>query len=273
MAVAVLAGCSADQPAPTRSPTPSAESVIANVNTMVVLGDSMSLGVNACAEPGQCPEESWAAGTDAQVDSLADRIGEHNGTRPVVDNLSRAGGRLGDAVDNAELIAANNPDLFVMLLGANDACRSSIGSMTSPDDFATGLQTLFSTITAVAPASHLLVMSVPDLNRLWDVNHDNPAAIRLWRGSSSCSSLLGDPQSTDPADEQRRADVADRVDAYNDALATACAAMPKCTFDDGALHAVQFEQADISTIDYFHPGVTAQEKIADTAWTALQQMG
>lgn len=269
----VLAGCSGPDNTATPSPSATSTPVLGHVTTMVVLGDSMSLGVNACQKSGACPEESWAAGTDPQVDSVADRLAQLIGTRPQVRNLSRSGGRLGDAVANADEIAETNPDLFVMLLGANDACRPSIDSMTSVADFTSGLHTVLTAIQTRAPAAHLLLLSVPDLNQLWEVNHNDAAAVRLWNGSSNCTSLLGDPQSRSADATQRRAEVAARVDAYNVAIASECAAMPKCESDGGSLHDIRFSSADISTIDYFHPGVSAQAKIADAAWTALKRMG
>ena len=60
----LLAGCAssaASQPDLTELEPPAAA---AEVAALGILGDSMSLGVNACGEQGQCAEVSWSGGSD-----------------------------------------------------------------------------------------------------------------------------------------------------------------------------------------------------------------
>ena len=60
-AALAITGCAAADPEPLATPTPAA--TLPEISTIAVVGDSMSLGVNACAEAGICEQVSWAVGT------------------------------------------------------------------------------------------------------------------------------------------------------------------------------------------------------------------
>ena len=72
----------------TEGPAPA---TIEDVERMLVLGDSISLGVNACGEQGRCSEAAWATGDDAAVASVATRIGVASGRTPDVDAMAGEG--------------------------------------------------------------------------------------------------------------------------------------------------------------------------------------
>jgi hypothetical protein len=54
----------------------------------------------------------------------------------------------------------------------------------------------------------------------------------------------------------------------NAALASVCAAYPTCRFDGYATYNTSFTASDVSTIDYFHPSLQGQNKIAAVTWGA-----
>ena len=59
----ILSGCAgAPAAAPVDLSTQESTPSLADIAKVAVLGDSMSLGVNACADPGRCPASSWATG-------------------------------------------------------------------------------------------------------------------------------------------------------------------------------------------------------------------
>ena len=82
--------------------------------------------------------------------------------------------------------------------------------------------------------------SIPDLGRLWEIGHTESRAVGIWRtGIARCCSA--DRPRPPPADGDRRARVADRIDAYNDQLEAACRAYgSRCRYDGGAVHRVRF---------------------------------
>jgi hypothetical protein len=58
--------------------------------------------------------------------------------------------------------------------------------------------------------------------------------------------------------------------AYNDAIATVCTTKfaQSCRWDNYATYNVKFTASDVSTVDYFHPSVAGQAKLAATSWSA-----
>src|SRR3712207_9326313 len=91
-------------------------------------------------------------------------------------------------------------------------------------------------------------------------------AVRAW-SRGLCPSLLADPTSGADADAERRRAVRDRVDDYNRQLRAACRAYgDRCRYDGGAAHRVRFTLAMVSRLDYFHPSVDGQDRLAEATW-------
>jgi hypothetical protein len=51
-------------------------------------------------------------------------------------------------------------------------------------------------------------------------------------------------------------------------LETVCARHPKCRYDGGAVFRIRWSRADVSILDYYHPSVAGQRKIADAVWAS-----
>lgn len=272
----LLAGCTSSSPPSSQAPpaqtsTDSASATrVGDVKLLAVIGDSISIAVNACGEPGACPDSSWVQGTDPAVNSIASRLHAQSGTQPTVINQARDGGDMADAVAGIGAVAAKKPDLVTILVGANDVCAPNASEMTSVDDFRTGLSTVLSELDAGAPDAAALVMSLPDLNQVWSLGKDNPRALALWSDFWGCRNLLRNPNSTDPQVEQSREAVADRAVEFNNVIADVCAAAPNCISDGGALYAHEFTVEQVSSIDFFHPSAAGQQAIAEIAWKALE---
>jgi len=47
-----------------------------------------------------------------------------------------------------------------------------------------------------------------------------------------------------------------------------CTRFRNCRFDGGAVYREPFTMADISPVDYFHPSLEGQAKLAATTWAA-----
>ncbi|MGN6741893.1 MAG: hypothetical protein ACTHJL_01155, partial [Amnibacterium sp.] len=95
----------------------------------------------------------------------------------------------------------------------------------------------------------------------------------LWTTLGGCTTVLGDPLSTSAVTQNRLATVRDRIDAYNGALATTCAELPRCVWDGGALNRYQPTMAQLSPLDYFHPSVAGLRELAAIEWQALTPSG
>jgi lysophospholipase L1-like esterase len=268
----LLAACNEPEPDPgqgsSRSGMPSALQGW-QVPEIAALGDSITLGVNACGKAGKCGEASWSTGNDGHVDSFLARLGEATGHQSHPINLAADGARAKDLPGQAAAAVADGAGLVTILVGANDACAPSLERMTPTADFAAAVGEALAALEAAPNPPVVFIASVPQLNALLTANSGNEVAKKLWDRNHVCPSLLANPPSSATPDARRRAAVAARVNEYNVALAEQCATVTRCIFDGGAVSAVNFTPADISSVDYFHPSREGQRAIAEASWNAF----
>jgi lysophospholipase L1-like esterase len=272
-AVLLCSGCAASPvPGPTDArsapPQTSAPSPTGPPLVVAVLGDSLSRGFDACSHYGDCPAASWAGGADAQVDSIASRLGARTGRSTEVHNVALSGGTVADLDRQVAVAVADRPDLVTVLIGANDVCQGPVEAMTPTADYAAAVERAVETITARTPAVVLLA-SAPDPTVLLEAGAGDPTARFLWSHGGICSSALADPQSTTPGAVARRAAVSARIAEYDSALAAVCARFPRCVPDGGAVRTYRPSLRQLSALDAFHPSIAGQRELARLEWAAL----
>ncbi|MEE6259125.1 SGNH/GDSL hydrolase family protein [Plantactinospora sonchi] len=264
LALACEGGAEGGQPpAPPGSPRPGLPS------SMAALGDSITAGFGSCLTLAACQRNSWATGSSSRVDSLYRRLLEANpAIRGNARNEASGGARVGGLADQAADAVRRKADYVTVLIGANDACRSRIEDMTEVETFRAGLDRALRVVKEGRPRAQILVVSIPDLYRLWEIGHGDSRAVRAW-GNRICPALLANPTSTAEADRTRRSTFRARIDAYNKELSAACRAYgSRCRYDGGAVHRVRFSLDMVNRLDYFHPNVDGQNKLAEVAWRA-----
>ena len=231
-------------------------------DSLAAVGDSLTTAFDACDPLAECPRASWATGTSPSVDSLARRLldqPERNSW-----NLAETGATVSDLPAQMTRAAAHEPELVTVLVGANDACRPSVDAMTPVADFRARFTEALRALWEESPQAQVYVASIPDLERLWEIGRGTPEARQAWRWGI-CPSLLHAPQADDAAAKDRRAQVSDRVRAYNSVLADVCAAERRCRWDGGAVHDYRFTAGALSTWDWFHPSRKGQRALAALA--------
>lgn len=234
---------------------------------MAALGDSITRGFAACDGAGDCVEASWATGTVEQLHSHAQRLElddpESN------HNLAVSGAQVAGLAAQVEAAVSMRPDYVTVLIGANDACAADEAAMTSVVRYAEAFDAALDTLARELPDARILVLSIPDLGRLWDVGKDRPDVRGVWESSGVCRSMLADPADTGAAAQARRQRVRERVQAYNTAMAAACARHAgQCRDDGNAVFDHRFDLDDVSPRDYFHPSGRGQATLARVAWRA-----
>lgn len=234
---------------------------------MAALGDSITAGFGSCFALVACERRSWSTGGDASVDSHYRRIREVNAKiRGQAHNYAEPGARAADLNSQARAAVAAKAQYVTVLIGANDACAGPVQDMTPVQTFRTQIDTALRTLKKGLPQSRVLVVSIPDLYRLWTLGHDDEQAVRAWN-TGICPALLANPTSMATADESRRRQVANRIDAYNRQLADACRADGKrCRWDNGEVHNVRFSLDLVNHLDYFHPSSEGQATLAKVTW-------
>jgi lysophospholipase L1-like esterase len=258
-------------PAPTSPPpTPPPAELPALVGA---IGDSLTVAVNAEPRFGDQPQHSWVLGDDPEdgVESHLERL-QALGAEPASVMAARPGAAIATAVGQAQRVVAAAPGEGIAYvtfeLGANDICAPSLEAATDPAAFAAAVEEAFALLADGLPAgSRLLVLSVPDVTRLRSVLEDIPKATSLHRQYGVCTSVLGETVALDG--------IRDRIAAYNTALVAACEARAGSALDcrhdlagppSGSLFGAEFTLDDLSSLDYFHPSLHGQARIAQAAW-------
>ncbi|WP_406371479.1 SGNH/GDSL hydrolase family protein [Streptomyces sp. NBC_00647] len=236
--------------------------------SMAAVGDSITRGFDACSVLSDCPEVSWATGSDPQVNSLAVRLLGTTGAAERSWNYAVTGARMADLPGQMAQAATRKPELVTVMAGANDACRSSTSAMTSVTDFRTAFQDAMDTLRGTLPRAQVYVSSVPDLKRLWSEGRGNPLGKQVWK-LGICPSMLGDADSLDSAATLRRGKVQNRVEEYNQVLREVCAKDRRCRFDGGAVFDYRFGTDQLSHWDWFHPSKNGQARLAEIAYRTV----
>ncbi|MFD9287668.1 SGNH/GDSL hydrolase family protein [Streptomyces sp. NPDC060030] len=275
---AVLTGCgggdtsprsTAGAGSPSASPTPLWDASPASVGAV---GDSITRGFDACSVLADCPEVSWATGTDAGVRSLAVRLLGPSKAASHSWNHAVSGARMAQLPEQMALAAKDRPELLTVMIGANDACRDSVELMTPVDGFRTSFEASMRQLRASAPKTQVYVSSVPDLKRLWSTGRENPLGKQIWK-LGICRSMLGDADDMGAAAVARRDAVRERVVAYNEVLRDVCARDERCRYDGGAVFDYRFTGEQLSEWDWFHPGRDGQARLAEIAYRNVTAAG
>lgn len=234
------------------------------------MGDSITRGFNACGFFLDCPSRSFSTGSSSTVNSHYLRIRAVN---PEIDgnnvNAGRSGAQADDMPGQAAVLVADGVEYVTILIGANDACAGSEAEMTPVPEFRGHIDAALGTLRAGLPDARVLVMSIPDIKRLWEVGRTSFLARTFWSVGDICQSMLDNPASMAAADVERRDRVQQRVVDYNTELAAACAGYgSNCRFDGNAVFGFQFTLDQVSGWDYFHPNTTGQRLLAELTYQA-----
>lgn len=229
-------------------------------SSMAAIGDSITQGVATSPQMEQWAGHSWAAGdADDEVESHYERITEQRTAS--VTNVAVAGAKMADAPVQASEASRLGVDYVTFLLGANDVCTSSTSTMTSTASFRRDFERALAILDAANPAPRVLVVSIPDVSRLWELFGDNPAITSLWERFSICQSVLSPSLSDVERQEARQ-----RNREFNAILEEVCDDHARCRFDGNAVFDYRFTPDQVSDLDHFHPSVAGQGVLAEIAW-------
>lgn len=234
-------------------------------------GDSIALGFDACGLLTACQSISYATGTAASSTSIYRRL---LGSSPQLAGHAyddaEVGARAVDLYSEMSVAVWQRADVVTVLIGANDACASTVGAMTPVATFQSQVDQAFGLFFSNRPGARIVLSSIPDLFRVWQVAHTNPHAQAIWQAAQLCPSMLDRPASTSQADMLRRVFVQLQIGKYNAALAQVCSHYRGCRWDGGSLGRYQFSLSELSPYDYFHPNAVGHRALANMAWAAYR---
>jgi lysophospholipase L1-like esterase len=237
-------------------------------SSMASTGDSITRGYDATLFGcflADCPQYSWSTGTSSSVLSQYRRILAAN---PAISghqyNDAKTGATMSALPGQMQTAATQGADYVTVLMGANDLCTSSASTMTPTATFQGYVQQALAAYLNARPGGHIFVSSIPNIYQLWSLLHTTSAAASTWKTFGICQSMLSSSNT-----EAQRQLVVTREQQFNAVLAQECGLLvPSCLWDGGATYNYAFVKSDVSTVDYFHPSVSGQNKLAALTWSA-----
>ncbi|MHB1508054.1 MAG: SGNH/GDSL hydrolase family protein [Acidimicrobiales bacterium] len=236
--------------------------------SMAALGDSITQAFDSLGYGGILqaePQYSWATGSanarlvDSQYLRLLavdPKIKGHE------HNYAVTGAKMRDLAAQVAQAVRQRAGYVVILMGANDVCTRTIAGMTPVATFARVFSRDLATLVNGLPkGAHVFVSSIPNLLQLWSIFHANATARSRW-ALGICQSMLAASNTT--AD---RALVLKREEAFNSVLGSTCRHYATCRWDDLAVFHNDFTSAELNTLDYYHPNLLGQNRLAAITWT------
>jgi hypothetical protein len=254
---------------PQTSAPPTAQPYTGYPDSIAVLGHSGATGEGSGGDPGvEVRENSWATGTNRDVNSVYLRILQHNeAIKGHAYNLAQGGANL--SVINAQAEAAVEldpaPELVLVQAIDNDlVCPAGDPELQMFEDELTQLLT---TLSEGLPGSRFFLTTQ-------DSSAPSKEAATLSReerqqsgGTGPCAIFDSDGRVV-PAEVRRLEEIIAR---YTDRLSEVCDRFERCYHDPAVFEFVA--KREFRTPDLNHDSVAGLANNADVAWSALRQGG
>lgn len=233
---------------------------------MAALGDSITRAYNVDSNNWiEHPEHSFATGYDSGdiVSSHYERILKKNkqiGGNNFNDAVS--GAEMADIAAQADRAIAQGAQYVMIEIGGNDICAGDLAGVTPVETFRAQFRAAADKLKAGLPNAKVYVMSVPDVYLLWKLYDGHWQAEWTWDAFDICQAMLSNSRTETERQSLRGINV-----QYNEVLAQETAAYG-FHWDNNAVFNTQFLREDVSQVDFFHPSMKGQAKLASVSWAA-----
>ena len=245
---------------------PAANAAASLPSSMAAVGDSITRAYDVCCWYGDHANDSWSTG-DNRFDGVSSHYERLLAVHPAIAghqyNDAVSGAKASDLSGQVAAAVSQKARYVTVLIGANDLCTSSTGTMTSTSAFESQVTSALTALHKGLPRSQIFIASIPNLYQLWSVLRTNSLARFVWSTANICPSMLASTNT-----ETERQQVVEREIAFNAILERACARYAQCRWDGNAVYNYQFSSSQVSTLDYFHPSLSGQAALADKTWAA-----
>jgi len=238
-------------------------------SSMVAIGHSGMTGYNSDpAHPDRdARENSWATGTNPDVDSIYQRLLALN---PAIKdhkfNLARDGSDADDLISQAAAaIRIDPPPELVLIQSVDNDMRCDGHDDEFLPMYGARLNQALRTIADGDPGAQVFIISQPgSVESYTKAVQGNPIAVQNQSSGSPCD-VFDKTGTILPAGEAYLEGV---LQSYFAMIASECAAFANCRFDQTHDHALDIVSSDV-TPDTNHFTVSGQQKVAAAVWEAM----
>jgi lysophospholipase L1-like esterase len=235
-------------------------------SSMSALGDSITRAYNVDSSNWiEHPEHSWSTGYDSgdivysHYERLLKANRNINGRNY---NDAKSGADMTDLARQADLAISHGAQYVTIEMGGNDICKGDVASVTPVEQYRAEFRAAADKLKAGLPNAKVFVASVPDVYQLWKLYDGDWGAEFVWSSAGICQAMLSNSRT-----ETERQALRSINTQYNQVLAEECA-LYGFKYDGGAVFNTQFTRSDVSHVDYFHPSMSGQAKLAAQSWPA-----
>jgi hypothetical protein len=228
---------------------------------MATIGDSISRGALAdnTIDDDQ-PEHVWSTG-DAAGDTCLSHLERIRQSLPSAVGFNNAwnGAQSDDLLAQSNTSVGNAVQYVTIEMGGNDVCGDSTAEMTPIATWNARWNEAIDVLQAGLPGADILVCSVVNVRRVYDVGSSNLGCQLKWNVFTWCKNMLVNGST-------QRTEATNMLIAYNSNLATLTAAQG--VWYDADVYAVAFSRSQLSTVDCFHPQTVLDGLIANVTYDA-----
>jgi len=241
---------------------------------VVAFGHSGLTGENSDPDHPRepAPENSWATGTNPEVDSIYQRMIERDpATEGHVANTAEGGSPSDDLVDQAEEALAEVPNPQLVIIQTIDSDIRCDG--TDPDhvaDFGDNVSAALDVVSTAAPDARILVMGQwgrPDPGFIAQLVDAVPEQQDVLTGTGMCDFYSPNGQLALAHFDA----LTGIIEAYEAEQARVCAQVPHCQATADVTTTYQDRLSSFSS-DYAHLNVEGLHRVAELIWPTVEHL-
>jgi hypothetical protein len=280
-----VVGCSGQTPAPSSTPTPVAAASSTPLGSasaapsasvepafqggLIAIGHSGLTGEGTGSQFEAVPANSWATGTNPDVDSVYLRmVATHPETKAHVANTARGGAVAAELPGMATAALEQVPLPALVIISTIDNDIRCDG--TDPDhvvEFGASVKAALDVVTTASPGSKILIVGQagrPSIDFIEKLIAHDPSLKAGFIGTGMCDGLDANGKPV----KAHFAALTAIIDAYEAEEARVCAAVPNCRTDGGVRAAYVDQLANFSP-DWAHLNIRGQAAEAALIWPVV----
>jgi hypothetical protein len=250
---------------PTATPSASAEASVDLAHPVGII----AIGHSGLTGEGACPTDSWATGTDPQVDSVYLRmVAAVPETEGHVSNTAVGGAPASTLSGQARAALATVPAPALAIIQTLDSdIQCNAANVT---EVGASVADVLAVINGASPNTKILIVGQlgrPSASFVKDLVSHDPTAKTDLTGNDECTFF----DASGALHEAGFARLTEAIDAYEAETTRVCAAVPNCV-TDGGVRRTWVDKIDLFSADYNHLNKQGQTAEAKLIWPVVERL-